>query len=36
MVVFGDPETFRLILGIVTILLIYWVVKWVISLWTGA
>lgn len=36
MLIVGDLDTMRLILGIVLVLCIYWVAKAIISLWTGA
>ena len=36
MPIFGDPDTYKLILGLVLLLIVYWVAKFVISIWTGS
>ncbi len=36
MVFFGDPDTLNLIMGAILLLIIYWVAKFIISVWTGS
>jgi hypothetical protein len=36
MIVVGDVNTWLIMLGIVVLLCVYWVAKWIISLWTGS
>lgn len=36
MLIIGDPATWLLMVGLLAVLCIYWAVKWVVSLWTGA
>lgn len=32
----SDVSIFVVILGVLVLLCIYWAIKWVVSLWTGA
>ena len=36
MPILGDAGTFQLMIGLVLLLILYWVAKFVISLWTGS
>ena len=36
MLAIGDPTVTMVILGLVALLCVYWVAKWVISIWTGS
>lgn len=36
MLIVGDPELWKTMIGLALLLIVYWVAKWIVSLWTGA
>lgn len=32
----APPQVFVFLLAVLTVLLVYWIAKWIVSLWTGA
>lgn len=36
MLIVGDASLWLFMMGLLLVLLIYWAIKWVVSLWTGA